>query len=297
MAISALDPYYRAETTPVSVYRIGAALCAAYNQPDNAFGAKGNLAHASGYHRSRAWVLHSVDSRYGSDDYSVFKPLDRGGADNDVSAFDFTPGVWGTADNRRRMVEITARVYTAAKAGDPRLSNLREFAGTLDGRTVVTFNCADGSLKGPFDSSHLDHVHGSFWRSSAANDHAGIIEVMLGAPKGVLMALTEEQQQDLWNWLALLVDPDTPPTGRPGDRFRFPPLVMQAAKLIPELQAAVAAQTAAIEALAAAINAGGGNVDTAAILARLDALQRALTAETRDAVADLGEGGAAQVRA
>lgn len=297
MAISALDPYYRAETTPVSVYRIGAALCAAYNQPADAFGAKGNLVHASGYHRSRAWILSSPDSRHGDDDYSVLKPLDQGGSDNDVSAFDFTPGVWGTAENRRRMAEITNRVYVAAKAGDRRLSNLREFAGTLDGRTVITFNCADGSLRAAFDSSHLDHVHGSFWRSRAANDHTGIAEIMLGAPTGVFMALTEQQQQDLWEWVALLVDPDTPPAGRPGDRFHFPPTLMMAAKLVPALQAQITVLTKTVDGIAVAIATGGGNADTAAILARLDALQATLIAEIRDAVADLGEGGAAQVRA
>lgn len=38
-----------------------------------------------------------------------------------------------------------------------------------------------------------------------------------------LMALTPEQQNDLWEFLALLVDPNTPMTGRASDRFHFPP--------------------------------------------------------------------------
>ena len=116
---------------------------------------------------------------------------------------------------------------------------------------------------------------------------------MLGIEGGFLMALTEEQQEDIWNWLALLVDPDTPPTGRRADRFRFPPVVMRAAKMIPELQAQVVALAAAVQALSDAITSGGGNVDTAAILA---AVERA-GQEARDAVADLGEGGVTQVRA
>jgi hypothetical protein len=81
-------------------------------------------------------------------------------------------------------------------------------------------------------------------------------------------------------------------------------LVQQMKAVLAELvglRAQGAALTTVVEQLAAAINAGGGSVDTAAILAgvdhRLGALRSALTEETRDAVADLGEGGAAQVRA
>lgn len=59
----------------------------------------------------------------------------------------------------------------------------------------------------------------------------------------------------------------------------------------------VDALTGVIQALADAVNEGGGNVDTAAILAGVDERLAALAAEQRDAVADLGEGGAAQVRA
>lgn len=64
-----------------------------------------------------------------------------------------------------------------------------------------------------------------------------------------------------------------------------------------EVAAQVAALTTVVQQLAAAIAAGGGTVDTAAILAGVDARLAALANETRDAVADLGEGGAAQVRA
>lgn len=63
----------------------------------------------------------------------------------------------------------------------------------------------------------------------------------------------------------------------------------------------VAALRSLAEGLAATIAAGGGSVEMAAILAGVDrAIDDAVAsikAETRDAVADLGEGGAAQVRA
>lgn len=182
MPLNPEDPYYQAEETPSSIKALGVGLCAAYRRPAAAFGAKGNKIHLYGYHRSRRWILNSPDSRYGSRDYSVIRILDQGGDPDLISAFDFTPGEWGTKQNRTLMVEITTRVYEAAKARDPRLFALREFAGTIDGKTVITFNCADGSLKDPFDSTHLDHGHGSIWRSYAAANHSGILAVMLGEP-------------------------------------------------------------------------------------------------------------------
>ena len=64
--------------------------------------------------------------------------------------------------------------------------------------------------------------------------------------------------------------------------------------------ARVVALTTVIERLAGALAGAGGSIDTAAILAgvdeRLAELAEKLAAEQRDAVADLGEGGAAQVR-
>lgn len=145
-------------------------------------------------------------------------------------------------------------------------------------------------------STDRGHIHVSGRSDCDTYAHAADYDPVaraLGIDGGFLMALTDQQQQDLWEWMALVVDPSTPPTGRPGDRFHFPPVLMTAARMVPELQAQVTALTAAVQALADAIATGGGSVDTAVILA---AVERA-GQEARDAVADLGEGGATQVRA
>lgn len=67
------------------------------------------------------------------------------------------------------------------------------------------------------------------------------------------------------------------------------------------MEVRVAAMEGIVEALLKAVTIGGGNVDVTAIMAGVDqrvtkAVEQ-IVAETRDAVADLGEGGAAQVRA
>jgi hypothetical protein len=202
MAISPTDPYYQREETPDTIKTIGTTLCHAYGVTADHFGAKGNMTHYTGYHRSRDYILNSSYSTYGSRDYSVIQAQDQGGDPRDVSAFDFTPAVWGTADNRNKMMVLTKRLLAAAQASDPRLANLREFAGTLDGKTVVTYDLGRHTFKSPFDSSHLDHIHGSIWRSRAATDHAGILSVMLGGD----MALEETNasyQALIWRMDAL----------------------------------------------------------------------------------------------
>ena len=63
------------------------------------------------------------------------------------------------------------------------------------------------------------------------------------------------------------------------------------------LETKLDALVAAFTSLASAIADAGGDVDVAAILAGVDERLATLAVEQRDAVADLGEGGAAQVRA
>lgn len=179
MSINPNDGRYKAEQTSASIMAMRAPLCAAYGVGPGNFGAKGNLSHDHGYHRSLNWVLHSPDSRYGAGDYSATLAADKGNPD-DVAAVDFTPGEWGSPDNRRKMIAITARMLDALKRNDPRVSAVREFAGTLDGVRVVTYDHARQAFKTPFDASHLDHGHTSIYRTMTRVDHSGIVSVMLG---------------------------------------------------------------------------------------------------------------------
>lgn len=177
MAVSASDPAFRAEVTPQEIRDLGALLCDNWGTGPDAFGARGNLRHTYGYHRSRRY-----NQAHNPNDYSIQLPADRIGDADWVSAFDFTPALWGTPANRQQMASITRRMRSAAKARDPRVRQLREFAGTEDGRTVVTIDMQTGDDRKPFDSTHLDHCHGSIFRGLAAVDHTGIYEVMAGIP-------------------------------------------------------------------------------------------------------------------
>src|SRR5882724_7129713 len=142
MPISTSDPRYVAEVIPGSIDAMATPLCAHYGVGRDAFGSKGNEFHDYGFHRSENWINLSPDSRYGTSDYSVQGSVNHAPDKNWISAFDFTPGEWGTGLNRQRMREITSRVLAACKAHDPRVGDLYEFAGTLDGSHVVTFDGA-----------------------------------------------------------------------------------------------------------------------------------------------------------
>lgn len=211
MPLDQNNPAYIAEVTPQSITRMNVQLCAAFGVSADHAGAKGNTVHLSGFHRSPRWLRTSPDSRYGSRDYSIQATRNRGGNENWIAAEDFTPGAWGTRDNREKMKAITRRVLTAAQRYDPRLIDVFEFAGTLDGVSVVTFAGQGGAMKTPFDDSHLDHGHTSFWRDGAANDHSGVVQVMLG--------ITEDEDMGQGG---IVINADKTNIGVPGGANRKP---------------------------------------------------------------------------
>jgi hypothetical protein len=97
--------------------------------------------------------------------YSIREAINRRPPTNVGRAVDLT---MSDAD----MITATRRLADAVKRGDPRLEGVREFFGTLDGRTVY-----GRARRGPdedwyevtADDSHLWHVHGSFFTIFAAN--------------------------------------------------------------------------------------------------------------------------------
>lgn len=152
------EPWWGREVVTDELRWLGDQLCARTGRPRSAAGDKGNEVHLSGAHRSQEWLLHS---RFSEDrDYTVQAGLTEAQARH-IAAFDFTPGPWGTATNRRLVREMTTRLVTAGKAGG--LDGLVEVIGTLDGRRVAGIRLPSGSTFHS-DLSHLEHVHLTFSR-------------------------------------------------------------------------------------------------------------------------------------
>lgn len=131
-------------------------------------GIVGDAAHTYGYHRA----FNEIPSS----DYSRRVPLDQvsGTAASYASAVD-----WNLPDNL--MKTVTARLRTAAlHPEDNRLDGLREFYGTLDGSAVYGLSHDGHGQAWNFssaDSSHLWHIHLSFFRQHA-NDKAAADRVL-----------------------------------------------------------------------------------------------------------------------
>ncbi|GIG58749.1 hypothetical protein Lfu02_31210 [Longispora fulva] len=155
------------EFAPPRLAAFGEAVRAAFHLGPLAIGTKGDANHTYGYHRSRSWIMIDGD---GDDDYSVQVPLDQGGDGNWISAIDISL-------DSERMAAVTGRLLEAVRAGDPRLAAVREFYGTVDGRTVVGWDTAYHRAV-TADDSHLWHVHLSFYRSRADSDHADVLAVL-----------------------------------------------------------------------------------------------------------------------
>lgn len=145
------------------------------------------------------------------------------------------------------------------------------------------------------NSGHFDHVH-----LSARTDHRytnlDTWNLLPPAERGEDVALSDVDAQALIWRVEAIVNNRPTVVGGPlkGELNRL-------AAALTRIDAQTTALTAVVEQLAIAITAAGGSVDTAAILAGVDARLAALAdrqrGEVRDAVADLGEGGASQVRA
>lgn len=151
------EPYWDREVVTVELAGLGVELRRRTGRPADAFGAKGNIAHLRGGHRSQEWILHSAFCT--SRTYTVQSGLTAEQA-RYIAAFDWTPGEWGTAANRALMVEVTRRELAALRAGQ--LVGVTEVIGTLDGKTVHGER-ANGTTFSA-DDSHLDHLHNTFDR-------------------------------------------------------------------------------------------------------------------------------------
>jgi hypothetical protein len=212
------EPWWGREIVTPELRRLGDELCRRTGRPRDAFGDKGNNVHLRGAHRSQEWILRSAYCT--SRTYTVQSGLTAEQARH-IAGVDFTPG---GAD---AMITQSRRLMAAMKAG--LLDGVLAIYCNVDGDQVVDGwdNVRDRAATS--DSSHLWHWHLTLDRRRCADRQLmeRIAAIALGDPWEALMALTDQQQTDLWEWLALLVDPGTPATGRPGDRFHFPPTLMQ----------------------------------------------------------------------
>ncbi|GAA4718374.1 hypothetical protein [Phytohabitans rumicis] len=157
------EPWWGREIITTELDWLGDEICRLTHRPRGAAGTKGDIAHLRGAHRSQEWILNSKFCARRA--YTVQSGLSDAQRRH-IAGFDFTPGEWGTAENRRLMKIYTQRLLTAMRAG--RLDEVREMFGTVDGEEVTGWNNVENRFV-TAGSSHLDHWHLSIDRRHCAN--------------------------------------------------------------------------------------------------------------------------------
>lgn len=178
------DEWYQSETTPIQLTRLAVRLAEHYKVPIANMGIRGNLVHFKGYHRSRNFVLHS---RHCTDDtYSVSRTDGdhNGGSGNAVSAIDIQVP-------RAELLLMCKRLDKAVRAG--LLEKVTEWYGNTNGDGRVDGYDNISNRIATSDSSHLWHLHISFDRGHASDDHSDLFTILTG---GASMAGFTSDQRD-----------------------------------------------------------------------------------------------------
>ncbi|MEV0646109.1 hypothetical protein AB0I28_12665 [Phytomonospora sp. NPDC050363] len=236
-------------------------IIAALGVPGAGVGIVGDSAHWGGYHCGR--------DRTVSGDYSVVESSrDRGptlaAAALDVGSFSKTIG-----GEKRDLKHFSAWLVEQCKAGAPDTRDIREVIYSPDGRSVKRWDRLGRRNSG--DDSHRYHTHISYFRDSESRDKVGLFKRYV------------EGEED--ETMAGFFDVDDMPN-RPwrGDfksnktvhrSFGFGAMWDGIHNLEVEAAAAKARDVAILQAVA-------GDVDSAAILARIDELAAAHAADLAD---------------
>ena len=167
------ESWWIREFEPPTLAKLTADLRTRYGVSRSLIGCKGDVNHLRGYHRSREWILNSPYSRDGAGDYSVQATLDKTGDARWLCAMDLQ-----TKAGVPELIEICRRLDVAVRAD--RLPQIREWYGNADGDKIVDGwdNLRDRAASS--DSSHLWHLHVSFFRSRANWDHSLLFDVITG---------------------------------------------------------------------------------------------------------------------
>lgn len=155
----------------------------------------GIYANKPGYHNKR--------DNLPSSDYSCQQPDDQAGSGQNASGLDITLNPTDMRDLTQRLIDLTL-------ARDPRIQVAREFFGTVDGVNVTGMDVRDVRWI-TSDPSHIWHDHISIFRRWAGDLAAmdALADAILGGTTqpdtgGFLMALSDQQQADLYNNVATI---------------------------------------------------------------------------------------------
>lgn len=165
------DEWYRRETTPIQLTRLAVRLSEHYDVPITNMGIRGNLVHFKGYHRSRNFVLRSRHCTDGIYSVSRTDGDHNGGSADSVSAIDIQVP-------RAELLLMCKRLDKAVRAGI--LEKVTEWYGNTNGDDRVDGYDNISNRLATSDGSHLWHLHISFDRGHASDDHSDLFTILTG---------------------------------------------------------------------------------------------------------------------
>ena len=178
------EVWWSREFQPPTLAELCRRLREHYNVGAIAIGSKGDNNHLRGYHRSDAWI---ENSRYCTNrTYSVTEtPGNRNPGNVDwLCAIDMTIP-------RTELVAACQRLDVAVRAG--RLEKITEWYGNKDGDTRVDGYNNITNQVATSDASHLWHLHMSFDRGRAGENHSDLYAILTGAD----MPLTSDDLKNI----------------------------------------------------------------------------------------------------
>lgn len=158
--------------------------------PDAGVWIRGDNDHLRGYHRSRRWIQTSIHCT--NRVYSVSRTSgDRGGGnENWACALDL-----GNLP-QSELHAVCRRLDAACRAG--RLEKITEWFGNVGGNSIVDGWDNISNRPASSDSSHLTHLHVSFDRGRANDDHTDVFLILIGQ-----MDVNQTDVQEIWqNYMA-----------------------------------------------------------------------------------------------
>lgn len=163
------DKTFIAETLPPNLQKLIEDIRTAFKVPAANVGAKGDLDHRRGYHRSRRFLLSSQWSANRT--YSVTEPGNDQGDDDWICAVDIKVPI-------AELISMCRRLDDAVRAG--KLEKIAEWYGNRDGDTRVDGFDNIRNAVASSDPSHLWHAHLSFIRGRANEDHSDVLRILTG---------------------------------------------------------------------------------------------------------------------
>ncbi|HZM78467.1 MAG TPA: hypothetical protein VFC19_22300 [Candidatus Limnocylindrales bacterium] len=192
---------WRAETAAPALQTLGDRL--RLHWPGAEIGIRGDNNHLRGYHRSRRWIKESGFCTNRS--YSVSRAAgDRSGGDSNwACALDFG-GI-----PQSELHAVCRRLDTAVRAG--LLEKITEWYGNFGGDDRVDGWDNISNRIASSDSSHLTHLHMSFDRGRANEDHSDVLAVLIG----------EDDVSDAYELLVNARRPGVPPGSQTHSEPRY----------------------------------------------------------------------------